>query len=703
MPTSITNGWDAICAFDVAQLNQVFLQQFLFQQQTSFALNVQTALMDPSGNGLLLMVDVLLGPPEVSFPDDLSTQQLNVTMAILGGQLIQLMPQGITAAVISVLNVTTPAQSQITGPVSLAQVPGSDIVGSVVLNLASGAYDVTLEGIAPGSPVSAAIGAALQSYFATSPVNYVVATVAQSNVPAPLQPTAFDLYLQPSPDVVGDGALLLFIKTTGTGGPVAAMSPYPISGDSGSTLIISGNALFNGVLLEGLNDEVKPFGTSMISFPLMGIFANAVFMTQPNSQFGLQLENDFGYSCGWGGDKEPVAVPFELIISYSNGQFTLTWSAVMSTYWYSTQDGSVAGPLILTLNWNATMSPSIDSTGTVSFTSPGLPQVTITDGSVSLMVENELQTQLNAAFENFVLPPIDTFVLSNLLFANPNAFTPESVSLDFDMTVTGTISPGLVFEPGYALLAATEGATASWSVSYNGQPVGADQLKFYVNGPGSIDANGIYTPSLDAPMPAFVVITGILIASQGVIGSALLIVYEPVPAGALTIDPSSISLSAGYAYTFTASTGVNVTLSPNIGTLSAGDDPASFVYTAPDTVDMPQPVTITATSTSDASQNATVTVNLLTNDDSAAVNWTTTPQSLSPGEQASLVATADLVGNWIWASYPPGFGSITPTGDGSTATYTAPPEAAPTTQVSIVAYGNMNGVAGSGTLNILVG
>lgn len=115
-------------------------------------------------------------------------------------------------------------------------------------------------------------------------------------------------------------------------------------------------------------------------------------------------------------------------------------------------------------------------------------------------------------------------------------------------------------------------------------------------GPGSIDANGVHTPLASAQMPAVVVVTAVLKSNLSVTGSALLVVYLPQPSTPVVIDPPVIGLAASAVYTFNASTAVTGSISPDVGTITAGGSDTSFIYTAPDTVDTPQQVTITATS-----------------------------------------------------------------------------------------------------------
>jgi hypothetical protein len=61
---SATNGWDAICAMNLKQVNSLLLRQYLQNGPTSPAMPLRLVLNAESQFWLL---DVVLGPPELSF------------------------------------------------------------------------------------------------------------------------------------------------------------------------------------------------------------------------------------------------------------------------------------------------------------------------------------------------------------------------------------------------------------------------------------------------------------------------------------------------------------------------------------------------------------------------------------------------------------------------------------------------------------
>jgi len=458
------------------------------------------------------------------------------------------------------------------------------------------------------------------------------------------------------------------------------------------------------VMLTGLNAEVAPLG---VAFAYDA--GSETLSVASGSPLYMMLQGQFGQSVIAGMNiPAPVQVPFGVTVQYSNGAFELVWSQDVFANWETPEQD--AGPASAIVTWSVTGEWSVDpKTGIVSLPSPGVPGVAAADTSTfSSDFQQALQAELNELLQEFSLPQIDTFVLSNLLFANANAFLPATVSMPYDLVVTGNIAPGLQLSPASATLAVTAGATQTWTVTQNGTAVDPCDVMWQVSwGPGRFrHDDGVYVPSSSAPMPAIVVVTATLSSDFSVTGSALLIVYEPQPAAAVTIDPPAIGIAASSSYPFNASTAVTVSISPQIGTITTVSD-TSFTYTTPDTIDEPRHVTITATSVSDPSQSGTAIVNLLTTDATITVQFNSTPEPCPAGHYALFGASSQVLDNFIWASYPPGFGSIVLTSaNGSTATYYAPrspdmilPQGV---QVTICAYGNDGSTVGVASINLFV-
>ena len=78
---SSTNGWDAVCAYSAARVNQIFFQQYLADGPTNPTRPLR-AIVDDQG-GTFYLIDVKLGPPEISFPTDLNLEQCQVLMFLI--------------------------------------------------------------------------------------------------------------------------------------------------------------------------------------------------------------------------------------------------------------------------------------------------------------------------------------------------------------------------------------------------------------------------------------------------------------------------------------------------------------------------------------------------------------------------------------------------------------------------------------------
>ena len=135
-------------------------------------------------------------------------------------------------------------------------------------------------------------------------------------------------------------------------------------------------------------------------------------------------------------------------------------------------------------------------------------------------------------------------------------------------------------------------------------------------------------------------LAGALLLSSG----AIVLAQDKI---AISLAPSSVSLSAGQTARFTATlsgTGlpyVTWVMMPSIGTLNGG------VYTAPATISAPQAVTIVAKSVADETKTASATIFLL-----STVSIAVTPPSvsLSAGQfavfQPSIAGTLNTSVSW---------------------------------------------------------
>src|SRR5436190_8653338 len=268
---SATNGWDAVCALNAQRVNDIFFQQYLQNGPTSPATPMRLILQGEGTNFWLL--DVVLGPPETTFPADLGLQQAQVSMFLVRGALVEFDPNQvvITSAVL-----VQPNESWLSGSLNLAKVTGEvDSVGKVVVELGSGAYQPKVEGVDPNSVLATDIGTAVQTFFARNETTYPLGKIVESSVPASLQPTTFEFVTQPAPgSTTGDGCVLLLIQTNGSGGTVGQLTTYPLASGQTAGLIVSNQVIFNQLFPSGLESEFQNIGTNF-----SGQSANGVWQT----------------------------------------------------------------------------------------------------------------------------------------------------------------------------------------------------------------------------------------------------------------------------------------------------------------------------------------------------------------------------------------------------------------------------------------
>ena len=278
---SVTGGWDAVCALDTTQLDQLLFQCYLQDGPTCPAVPLRIVVQNQGASYTL--IDAMLGPPEISFPAGLSQDQAQLTMMLVRGSVVTFDAnlQAIATAV-----QLQPMQSQLTGTLQLASVIGGVLTsgsstpcaapGVVVLDLASNAWTPAVESIAGESEQATALGAAIQTFFQYAATTYQLGTVATSSVPACLQPTKFAFVTAQAPGSTTDGCLQILIQTTGSGGTVAALASYPIAQGSSAALFISNQTMFSGVLPAVLGSSLGGLGATYTGVESNGTWSTVI-------------------------------------------------------------------------------------------------------------------------------------------------------------------------------------------------------------------------------------------------------------------------------------------------------------------------------------------------------------------------------------------------------------------------------------------
>ena len=250
---SATNGWDAVCAMNLKQVNSLLLQQYLQNGPTSPAMPLRL-VFDVQANFWIL--DVVLGPPELSF--QAGSQNATLEMELVRGSLIAFDP--VNRTVQNAVRIR-PKESKLTGPLSLKDAPGEENqLGKVVVDLGASAYTPTIAGVDPNSVLSTEIGDAFQNYFSDNATQFPIGAIAPGNVPACLTPTEFYFVTQQKPNS-SDACVVLLIKTNGKEGTVEPLPQYPIPDNHSAALLVSGQAVFGGLMVDYLNNGFGSLGT----------------------------------------------------------------------------------------------------------------------------------------------------------------------------------------------------------------------------------------------------------------------------------------------------------------------------------------------------------------------------------------------------------------------------------------------------------
>ena len=257
--TSATNGWDAVFAMNLKQVNSLFFQEFLQVFERGPA-GIQTYLRcSLSDQSALWILDAHLGPAELSFQTGESKAQ--VQMELISGVLITLDAEAQT-----IVNAAwvRPNESNLTGPLELTKVEGTvNQIGAVVMDLGAAAYTPTIGGVDPESLLNTNIGEAARTFFHNNAATYTLGIIGNADVSPSLAPTTFRVTTQQHPSKP-DSCVLVLIQTNGQPGTVGPLATYPIPDNAGAVLLIAEGPLFNA-LGDDLNKSFGPFGTRFTS------------------------------------------------------------------------------------------------------------------------------------------------------------------------------------------------------------------------------------------------------------------------------------------------------------------------------------------------------------------------------------------------------------------------------------------------------
>ncbi|MEU4446927.1 hypothetical protein AB0K14_19500 [Actinosynnema sp. NPDC050801] len=735
---SATNGWDAVFAMNLEQVNALFFQEFLEIGSTNNRAETLLRCALSDGDTSMLILDATLGPPSLSVQAQDSTAK--VEMELMSGALVTLDLN--TLAFVSAALVR-PNESKLTGPLTLAKVKGEvNQLGAVVMDLGASAYSPTVSGIDPASVLNTRLGDAARTYFRDNAATYTLGIIGNEPVAPSLTPTSFRVTTQKHP-TKPDSCVLLLIKTDGQEGPVAPLAEYPIPDDAKVALLISQPSLF-GALSNDLDNTFSPFGTKFSrkqAENVSWIVGSGGAIT--SGPFGTQYyENQWNeyYNAGqppWtsdaGGNLAAVQMPLSgFNLTVSSGQLVAAWTTqfsqevtgLMESFHFNPKGEpvvftfSITSPSTLEIDYSCTGgTPTVDpasSKVSFAFSSPSVSLKVVEEPSgweqfwcqartyTDEMIEVSTKALLNT-LKSFTLATIDAFRLKSLLFQSPHtvqltkAALPNGVYLTGNAVMPIAVTPATTTVPPGGTVQFTATAPGQAKIMWQSKPIGV----------GSIDRDtGVYKAPASISSAQIVVVTAIDSADLTVHGSAMaLVANTPAPQG-VDVQPAMSLVAPGHIVRLstTDATGraltATWTLSPSTGSVKQGRKQGEYMYVAPGRIDEVTDVILQAVNTANAAETGTATVRVMP---PSTIDVQPANATVNFGAKLALTATVDTgdADKLRWVVYPADSGTVVADHDDpKKATYTAPAEATSGNIVTIVAYLVDDDTAGSGSTTI---
>jgi hypothetical protein len=602
----ITNGWDAICALNVDRINSIFLQYYLLQGPTHPTRQPIRFVMSDGSNGYYVL-DTTPGPPKIRFSADLSASQCQLTMYLTGGALTHIGDDLTVRNVVRLL----PNQTELTGPVQLTKFEGTVTeLGGVSLDLGSGAYTATVEGVAP--LVGEELSGAVKLFFQENKVIYPFGTIlygtcdcdstscsdakcragsctncstvhctnprcAGCQVPIALKPRDFHFVVQLNPAKTGDGCVVLLIKTDGPDGPLAPLPAYPIPDGHTATVAVSNRVVFAEVAAPNLERQFTQWGTKFIGQQAantwvttgnggtldLGVAQGKVTNIQEYFTAAVTQKCQAAHL-----DQAHVQIPLNAFtiqpLSGSVGaSWTTTWKQGYASYYVAVKAKVLYGNVAnMKLTLQVPTRASVNKDQMVTFSGAPSATVTFTDeldwvdeylGSGEAprqQLQNFVQNALQGVFRNLQFPAISVFALGNVLFPAFHTLTLNEVAVPGDLLVHGQVDPVVQITPGgdpATELNLLAGQTQQFTATVPDQ---IDQTVQWSISPnvGSIDVNtGRYQAPPSIAEDQAVVITATSVAADKLSGRAMAFIYR-APSHGVTVNPASLTLPAGQSY-----------------------------------------------------------------------------------------------------------------------------------------------------------
>lgn len=720
--TTITQGWDVICAMSVDQINALFAQQYVQNLSQGDTLPPINDRVHIAGNIWVQFSGLTLGPPLVSFSPELEPQELSLSIQFVSGMVSMLQLNGSATTILSVQPISEALGYSLTGTVPLKSIEGKvQNHHDVSIDILNGkAFSANLQ-------ITGGADTLLGTYFLSwlqdhlAQFDYKLGTLIYGNTNlAPAGEFQFATQ-QDARDANDKGRVLLFIPTTfnlGGGSQTSLNIPNIVPEGYSATLIVSSQVLFSNILGGFYSQLLANFGVTAT-----GNQAN------PGSSYTLEISNgtlpipaiETTYSAGrgnfdtfsgtadpfWDPQKTPVAFPItgiqiepvgnQLSIS-CNHSWSQNFASIISvprSEGYA-QSGSVELNTSLSGLTKNVVDPIADTISfvgnanvTVSFNQSSIWSDIFGNGDASDYVGGQITSQAQQVLKqifNVNLPEVNAFAVSNLLFPGMNILSFGAAYVPGDLIVFGSLQPPPVtITPVSSSLAPHQTAQFS-ATNADGTPVKWSALY------GAVNTDGLYTaPAISSYTPDFVFATSSSNANHQAAATVNLF-----PDG-VQVSPSFVMIAGNsQPQQFTASSleegSVIWSISPQVGSISSAG-----VYTPPGTL-AGQAVTVTATNSSNKKITGSALIVLFA---SAPTDVTLTPSfvsvPLAPGatQQFQAVVAQMPHPSITWSVLPEGSGSITSDG-----LYTAPATISAPESVLIVATDSISVLFGTALVEL---
>jgi hypothetical protein len=684
---SFTANNNVVVALDIATLNQFLWTQFADGYSNGGnAVVSNIAVIVPGETTQLVSVNLQLGPPVMAFGS--GNNEVTLTSMVVSGSL----------AFFDLVNLDVSYQidlssalADVTGTFSLDVAAGTD-VGTVTINFGTSlGWTMQLDGITSGSVTAVNIDTALQDYFSGVDFSYNFGTVSTGqNVPSYLTPTSFTLQSVPNQNDMSDYLLMLITTEKGTPGSQMTTTQQLIPDDTSTMAVLVQSSIVADAIATQMNSNLGGFGcafsAAMNTNGTWSITTPGGTLSTPGQVEGYDTTQTYMVDSANGpGNYGPVNIPLGTGGGNAGVTFTpgVTPSLQLASSWTQGWEWILVSylslpkyvPIGMTAAFSADFTTSVLGSANITFSSP--PSITPSftpnplvydtynmDGGQ--VISQALTSSMTSFAQNLTLPNFNEFLITSLLFPGGGIVQLTEAALPCDLYAAGTIAQTYSLTP--AITAAGPGQTVDYTLK--GSPSGSVTYSLLPPTYPSPSWNGstLTVPNIHLAAPKnWTVAATCGETSELIAASVLTITPQPFT---YRIVPFGCSVPVNGQVVFEV---VDVNGNPQTGTVTASAGTvqrqgltSTYAFTAPST---PGSVTITATI---GSVVATATWTI-----AAVADLTMTPASPNLTSDQSVTFTlsgipANATPQWTLANANGGaaVGTLTPSGDGSSAVYT---------------------------------